>query len=176
VTFLDFVAPLVCLQGQTDSICFDFSNPFDILPHALLFHKLSSYGLSSGYLNWFLSYLTNRQSGVRFSVILFIVLSGIPQVSLLGPLLFKIFINDLCDVINHSNYLRFADDLKVYRALNSRSDRLLLQSDIDCVHAWCLANFIKPNFSKIKAIGRIKFADTAYQAASLRCIVFNKCL
>jgi hypothetical protein len=67
-------------------------------------------------------------------------------------LLFNIFINDLCDVINHSNYLLFADDLKVYRAINSSNDRLLLLSDIDCVRAWCSANFMKPNFSKIRVI------------------------
>jgi hypothetical protein len=75
--------------------------------------------------------------------------SGIPQGSVLGPLLFNIFINDLCDIINHSNCLLFADDLKVYRAISSPSDCLLLQADIDCVHTWCSANFMMPNFSKI---------------------------
>jgi hypothetical protein len=68
VTFLVFITPLVCSQGQTDSIYFDFSNGFDILPHSLLLHKLSNYGLSCGYLNWFLSYFNNRQSCVRFLV------------------------------------------------------------------------------------------------------------
>jgi hypothetical protein len=56
------------------------------------------------------------------------------------PLLYNIFINDLCDVINHSNCLPFADDLKVYEAISSPSDCLLLQSDIDRVHNLCLAN------------------------------------
>jgi hypothetical protein len=46
VTFLDFNTPSVCSQGQTDSIYFDFGNAFDILPHALLHHNLSKYGLS----------------------------------------------------------------------------------------------------------------------------------
>jgi hypothetical protein len=54
--------------------------------------------------------------------------------SVLGHLLFIIFINDLCDVINHSNCLLFADDLKIYRAVSSPSDCFLLQSEIDCVH------------------------------------------
>jgi hypothetical protein len=58
----------------------------------------------------------------------------------------------LYNVISHSNCLLFADDLKVYRALNSLSDCLLLQSDIDWVHEWCSANFVKPNFSKIRVI------------------------
>jgi hypothetical protein len=68
-TFLHFVTPLVCSQCQTDSMYFDFSNDFDILPHSLVLHKLSNYGLSRGYLNWFLGYLTNGQSCVGFSSI-----------------------------------------------------------------------------------------------------------
>jgi hypothetical protein len=78
------------------------------------------------------------------------VLSGVLQGSVLGSSLFNIFINDMCDVINPFNYFCFADDLKVYRAINSLSDCLLLQSDIDWIHGWCSANFMSPNFSKIR--------------------------
>jgi hypothetical protein len=155
VTFLDFVTPLICSKGQIDSIYFDFSNVFNILPHALLHRELSNYGLSSGYLNWFPSYLTNRQSRVRYSGVHFTPFeaqSGVPQGSVLGPLLFNILMNDLCDVIKHSKCLIFSDDLRVYRAIISPSDCLLLQSDIDRVRNWCLANFMKPDFSKIKII------------------------
>jgi hypothetical protein len=80
------------------------------------------------------------------------VQSGVPQRSVLGPSLFNIFIKDLCNVIKHSKCLLFADVLKVYRAISSPSDCLLLQSDIDRAHNWCLANFIKPNFSKVRVI------------------------
>jgi hypothetical protein len=121
----------------------------------MLLHKLNYYGLFSGYLNWFLSYLTNRQSCERFSVILlapFVVLSGVLQGSVLGSLLFNIFINDLCDVINHSNCLLFADGPKVCGAINSPGNYLRLRSDIDRVHEWCSANFIKPKFTKITVI------------------------
>jgi hypothetical protein len=97
------------------------SNAFDILLYSLLHHRLSNYGLSSGYLNWSLSYLTNRQSRVR---------SGI---------------------LNHSNCVHFVDDLKTYRAISSYSDCLLIQSDADCVHKWRSENFMKHNFSKIKS-------------------------
>jgi hypothetical protein len=128
VTFRNFVTPLICLQGQTDSICFDFSNAFDILPHALLLHKLNNYGLSYSYLNWVFGCLTNKLFYVRFSgilLLLFVVLPGILQGSVLGPLIFNICVCDLCEVINHSR-LHFADDLKVCRAINSPSDCLLL--------------------------------------------------
>jgi hypothetical protein len=137
VTFLDFVTPLVCSQDQVHSVYFDFSNAFDILPHALLLHKLKNYGPSSGYINWFHCYLTNRESYVRFSGLFsspFVVLSGLTQGSVLWPLLFNICINDLCEVINHSSCLLFADDLKVYRAIKSPNDCFLLQSDIERVH------------------------------------------
>jgi hypothetical protein len=64
VTFLDFVTPLVSSQGQADAIY------FDLVPHTLLLQKLSAFGLSGGYVNWFCSYLTNRKSQVRVSGIL----------------------------------------------------------------------------------------------------------
>ena len=86
VTFLEFTDPLVCSQGQSDSIYFDFTNAFDILPPALLLRKLDNYGLSSGYINWLSSYLTNRVSRVRFSgqfSSTFIARSGGPQGSVL---------------------------------------------------------------------------------------------
>jgi hypothetical protein len=76
---------------------------------------------------------------------------GVTQGSVLRSLLLTIFINDLCDVINNSNCLLFAD-LESCREISSPTDYLLLQSDIDCVHKWCSTNFMKPNFSKIRVI------------------------
>jgi hypothetical protein len=76
---------------------------------------------------------------------------GLPKESDLWPMLFNIFINDLriCDVSIHSNWLIFAGDIKIDRALSSPSDCVVLQSDIDCVFKRYPVNFMKPNMIKI---------------------------
>jgi hypothetical protein len=80
------------------------------------------------------------------------VLSGIPQGSVLGPLLFNIFMNDLCYVINYSKYLLFTDDIKIFHVIKSPNDCNRLQSDIDFVQGWCTANFMKLNINKTRVI------------------------
>jgi hypothetical protein len=65
VSYLETISPLVTSQGQADAICFDLSSAFDLVPHTPLLHKLSTFGISDGYVNWFSSYLTNRKSQVR---------------------------------------------------------------------------------------------------------------
>jgi hypothetical protein len=61
------------------------------------------------------------------------MLSGVPQDSNLGPLLFTVFVNDLCTRINYSNFLLFVDDLKIYKSIKSVEDCKPLQADIDSV-------------------------------------------
>jgi hypothetical protein len=65
VTYRDFISPLVGSQRQVYSIYLDLSSTCDLLSNPILLHRLCAHGLSNGYVNWFRSYLTNRQSSVR---------------------------------------------------------------------------------------------------------------
>jgi hypothetical protein len=79
-------------------------------------------------------------------------LSGVPQRSVLDSLLLNLLINDLCDAINCSRYLLFADDDKTYRAINSPEDYNLIKSRTDFLKGWCTANCTKLSICKTKVI------------------------
>jgi hypothetical protein len=80
------------------------------------------------------------------------VKSGVPQRSTLGPLLFNIFINDICDSVSYSKCLLFDGDLKVYHNINYVRDCKLLQSDINSMQNWCFENCMTLNVGKTTII------------------------
>ena len=104
-------------KKQTDCIYLDFSKAFDSIPHNELLMKLWSVGITDKLWTWFQSYLSNRRQFVSInncSSDPLPVKSGVPQGSILGPLLFVIYINDLSSSIMYS---KFADDGKCYKAM-----------------------------------------------------------
>ena len=78
--------------------------------------------------------------------------SGVPQGSHFEPLLFSLFINDLCDELVESEFLLYADDLKLYRKMTSLHDAAALQRDLDRVNNWCQRNAMQLNVAKCETI------------------------
>lgn len=137
--FLHDLSSNLDLNVPVDAIFLDFEKAFDKVPHQRLLLKLSRLNINPLVLDWIRSFLTNRQqfvfanmqSSKRSSV-----LSGVPQGTVLGPLLFLIYNNDLPTEIS-SNIRLFADDCVVYRRITNTSDMDLLQNDLKRIELWC---------------------------------------
>ena len=128
------------LQGGTpiDTIYLDFSKAFDKIPHKRLVVKLAAYGIRDEVLGWISRFLENRHQRVTVDWVLSDlapVKRVIPQGSVLGPLLFVIFINDLPKAVN-STVKVFADDTKIYHPIKSEDDITALQADLHKLEAW----------------------------------------
>ena len=120
-----------------DMVLFDFSKAFDVVSHEVLLDKLSLLGISGRLLGWIGDFLVGRQMCVSVSGARSLprpVLSGVPQGSVLGPLLFLVFVNHLPSYLLNKSKM-FADDLKIYVRLERGSgDGDLCQQDIDVLH------------------------------------------
>ena len=137
-------------ESPVDIIYLYFQKAFDKVPHQRLVLKLKAYAIEDGIIDWIEPWLTDRRHRVVVDGEVSnwkSVLSGVPQGSVLGPLLFLIYINDLDDNIT-SNVLKFADDTKVFRKVNTDGDKQHLQNDLDKLVKWSekwqmLLNFVK---------------------------------
>ena len=138
ITFLHDLAHTLDSKVQTDVIVLDFSKAFDKVPHNKLFIKLNHYGIKGHTLQWIISFLSNRTQQVVVDGVSSYqapVTSGVPQGTVLGPLLFLLFINDLPEGTD-SNVRLFADDCIVYRNIRNQADCVKLQNDLDKLAAW----------------------------------------
>ena len=137
-----------------DCVYLDFSKAFDKVPHVRLLSKLKAHGIRNKLLEWITNFLQNRTQAVVInnqSSNSLNVTSGIPQGSVLGPILFLMYINDISE--NISSYIKiFADDTKIFRAITSRSDKDSLQIDLDRLVAWSNKWQLPFNITKCKII------------------------
>ena len=139
---------------NVDAIYLDFSKAFDSVPHERLLIKLAAYGIRGNILHWIRQFLSNRKQRVVINgqkSTWADVASGIPQGSVLGPILFVIFINDLPSVLQSTARI-FADDTKVYRPLITPADTLILQNDIANLLEWSKTWQLSFNESKCKIL------------------------
>ena len=146
-----------CHAMSIDVIYFDFSKAFDSVNHDIILYKLKNiYGIDGRLLKFLKNYLYNREQcvvvdGIKSS--LTPVLSGVPQGSIIGPILFVLFINDLPQGIDiNSKIALYADDTKLWRTIKSDNDNAQLQKDIEYLHKWSLRNKMNFNLPKCKVV------------------------
>ena len=125
-------------KEQTDLVILDFSKAFDTVPHRKLLHKLNHYGIDGKVNNWIKAFLMDRQQQVmvegEFSDSCSVD-SGVPQGTVLGPLLFLCHINDLPNCVKSTVRL-FADDCLLYRTIRTIQDQIQLQNDLKSLEEW----------------------------------------
>ena len=140
-----------------DVIYFDFSKAFDSVNHDIILQKLKTeYKMDGLMLKFIKEYLQGRQQRVLVKGKLSntcIVKSGVPQGSILGPLLFVLFINSMQDCISPGTKIAlYADDTKIWRYIHSPIDHQILQNDIDALYDWSIKNKMRFNTKKCKVL------------------------
>ena len=131
-------------SGCIDIIYTDFPKAFDSVPHLRLLRKVEPYGIKGNLLKWIGSFLSNRRQRVKVADS---VKSGVPQGSVMGPILFVFFINDMPNTLMNTCKL-FADDAKIFcNAFNSK-----LQGDIDELALWSEKWQLPFNVKKCKSL------------------------
>ena len=138
-----------------DVIYLDFSKAFDKVDHSVVLEKLRLIGITGKLHEWIKSFLVDRSQSVMVNGFLsnpVHVRSGVPQGSVLGPLLFLILISDIDEEIVHSFLSSFADDTRVGKSVANEDDINLLQEDLEKVYTWANDNNMKFNDDKFELI------------------------
>lgn len=139
-------------QQQIDAIFLDLSKAFDRVPHVQLVERLKEVGIPQKLVRWIEAYLSKRMqfvecNGSRSNVLP--VLSGVPQGSVLGPLFFLIFINDIGKHIDENVQVKlFADDCILYSVIDNCDSQVRLNNNLCKLADWCGRNGMLINFSK----------------------------
>ena len=165
-----------CLEKGygVDVVYLDFAKAFDKLDHGITLYKLKSLGIHGNLATWITNFLTNRTQSVIVEGRKSLprpVISGVPQGSVLGPLLFLVLIGDIDQNVVSSFLSSFADDTRVGREISSPTDPITLQADLAAIYAWSALNNMEFNCDKFDLVryktnlSRDVQAETSYTGA-----------
>ena len=142
---------------------------FDKVPHLRLLHKLEHYGVVGNTLTWLTAFLSGRSQQVALNGVLSSpveVTSGVPQGSVLGPILFLVYINDIAAGIQ-SNLQLFADDCILYKPINCPEDHTVLQQDLNTLTDWATLWQMEFNIRKCDILQKYVYLHNAWDPPNL---------
>ena len=151
----DNILQAVSEGKNVDIIYLDYKKAFDVVDHHILLRKLKSRGITGNIGKWIANFISDRKQSVAVNQKLSRsepVSSGVPQGSVLGPILFLVMISDIDDEVINSTVSSFADDTKVSHIIQLRQDCLDLQSSLETIYDWSNTNNLQFNELKFKAM------------------------
>lgn len=149
---VDKITEAIDCKKYSAGIFIDLSKAFDTLDHQILLNKLQFYGIRGITLSWFKSYLDSRMQYVEYNGSKsphLRITCGVPQGSILGPILFLLYINDLCNAVEILHLILFADDTNAFVSHNEVSElNFIINTELNNLNKWFTANKLSVNIKK----------------------------